>query len=136
MNPSSLPRCDAVVLFGATGDLAAKMIFPALAQLRADGTEVPIVAVGHAAAAPEALLKRASERHAAAEPDIARAVMGLAPCVRTVAGDLGDPAVYAEIGKALGSSTAPLHYLAVPPQLFGPVVEHLAQGGLVRNGRV
>ena len=136
MTASSLPRCDAVVLFGATGDLAAKMIFPALAKLRADGVEVPIIAVGHARTTPEALLARASERHAAVEPDVARAVAGLAACVRTVAGDLGDPAVYADIGKALGSSNVPLHYLAVPPQLFGRVVEHLAHGGLVREGRV
>ena len=136
MTPSSLPPCDAVVLFGATGDLAAKMIFPALAGLRAGGVALPIVAVTHAPMSAAALLARASERHAAAEPDVARAVQALAPHVRTVAGDLADAAVYAAIGDALGASAAPLHYLAIPPQLFGPVVEHLAPAGVVRDGRV
>jgi glucose-6-phosphate 1-dehydrogenase len=136
MTPSSLPPCDAVVLFGATGDLAAKMIFPALAGLRAGGVALPIVAVTHAPMSAAALLARASERHAAAEPDVARAVQALAPHVRTVAGDLADAAVYAAIGDALGASAAPLHYLAIPPQLFGSVVEHLAPAGVVRDGRV
>jgi len=136
MTPSSLPPCDAVVLFGATGDLAAKMVFPALALLGAAGVELPIVAVAHAPTTPDALLARASERHAGTEPDVARAVQALAPHVRTVAGNLSDAAVYAAIDGALGASRTPLHYLAVPPQLFGPVVEHLARAGVVRDGRL
>jgi glucose-6-phosphate 1-dehydrogenase len=130
-------RSDALVLFGATGDLAGKMIFPALARLtEREAFDLPVVAVGHRPLEPGALAARLRERLAAEAPVLLRPFETLASRLRYVYGDLGQPAVYRGIANALGSATHPLHYLAVPPAMFAPVVDGLAAAGLTRHARV
>ena len=134
----SVVRCDALVFFGATGDLAYKKIFPALhAMARRGHLDVPVVGVARTGWTLERLRARAREsieRHGGGvdETVFARFVSRL----RFVGGDYGDDATYAGLRKALGDTARPLHYLAIPPSLFATVVEGLARSGCARGARV
>jgi glucose-6-phosphate 1-dehydrogenase len=128
--------CDALVLFGATGDLAAKMLLPALARLGQRGVHVPIVGVALAPFPAAEVLARAAEHIDAADPAGAKAIPALADRFRYVNGDLGDAATYAAIRQALDGARHPLHYLAIPPALFGDVCHALARAGLARAARI
>ena len=118
------PRSDALVFFGATGDLAYKKIFPALhAMARRGHLDVPVVGVARTGWTLERLRARAREsieRHGGGvdETVFARFVSRL----RFVGGDYGDDATYAGLRKALGDTARPLHYLAIPPSLFPTVI--------------
>jgi len=133
--PTPTP-CDALVLFGATGDLAAKMLLPALAELGERGLRVPIVGIAHRNLAPQAVLERAAAHIEQAFPVAARAIATLADRFGYVSGDLGDAKTYAALEHALGDARHPLYYLAIPPALFGGVTRALAQAGLARGARV
>jgi len=132
------PRSDALVFFGATGDLAYKKIFPALhAMARRGHLDVPVVGVARTGWTLERLRARAREsieRHGGGvdEAVFARFVSRL----RFVGGDYGDDATYAGLRKALGDTARPLHYLAIPPSLFATVVEGLARSGCAHGARV
>ena len=134
----SVARCDALVFFGATGDLAYKKIFPALhAMARRGHLDVPVVGVARTGWTLERLRARAREsieRHGGGvdEAVFARFVSRL----RFVGGDYGDDATYAGLRKALGDTARPLHYLAIPPSLFATVVEGLARSGCAHGARV
>ena len=134
----SVVRCDALVFFGATGDLAYKKIFPALhAMARRGHLDVPVVGVARTGWTLERLRARAREsieRHGGGvdEAAFARFVGRL----RFVGGDYADEATYAGLRKALGDTARPLHYLAIPPSLFATVVEGLARWGCARGARV
>jgi len=134
----SVVRCDALVFFGATGDLAYKKIFPALhAMARRGHLDVPVVGVARTGWTLERLRARAREsieRHGGGvdEAAFARFVGRL----RFVGGDYADEATYAGLRKALGDTARPLHYLAIPPSLFATVVEGLARSGCARGARV
>jgi len=134
----SVARCDALVFFGATGDLAYKKIFPALhAMARRGHLDVPVVGVARTGWTLERLRARAREsieRHGGGvdETVFARFVSRL----RFVGGDYGDDATYAGLRKALGDTARPLHYLAIPPSLFATVVEGLARSGCAHGARV
>ena len=125
------PRSDALVLFGATGDLAHKKIFPALqAMIRRGRLDVPIVGVGRSRWSLDQFKARARdslEEHGGLDP---AAYAKLASLLHYVDGDYGDLATFARLREALGSAQRPLHYLLVPPSVFPTVVEGLAEGRL------
>ena len=133
----AMPQSDAFVFFGATGDLAFKQIFPALQRLiRDEGLNVPIIGVAKAGWNLDQLKARAKdslEKHGGADPDALRKLTSL---LRYVDGDYQDSTTLDRLRKELGDTKRPLHYLAVPPNVFATVVEGLAKSGCAANARV
>ncbi|HTS64239.1 MAG TPA: glucose-6-phosphate dehydrogenase [Candidatus Acidoferrales bacterium] len=130
-------QSDALVFFGATGDLAYKKIFPALqALVRRGRLDVPVIGVAKESWNVENLRARAHdslEHHGGVDP----AVFGkLCDLLRFVGGDYTDPATFAAIRKELNSAHRPAHYLAIPPVLFATVIEQLASSGCANQARV
>ena len=119
---------DALVFFGATGDLAYKKIFPALQALQKRGhLDVPVVGVAKAGWNVEQLRARGHdslEKHGGVDPV---AFDRLSRLLRYVDGDYADPATFQAIRKELKGAQRPAHYLAIPPSLFGLVVDQLAK---------
>ncbi len=110
----STTQSDAFVFFGATGDLAYKKIFPALQAMIKRGTlKVPVMGVAKSGWGLE--------------------LLGL---LRYVDGDYADPQTFVALRRALGDAQHPLHYLAIPPTLFGAVVQHLNDSGRAQKARV
>ncbi len=138
----ALPRSDALVFFGATGDLAYKKIFPALLAMTRDGDlDVPILGVAHSGWSVKRLRKRAhdSVQEAAKEhgEKVDKAVFDkMAARLQYVDGDYTDPETFTKLKQALGKAKRPLHYLAIPPSLFGAVIEGLQQAGCAKQARV
>jgi glucose-6-phosphate 1-dehydrogenase len=134
MNPS---QSDALVFFGATGDLAYKKIFPSLqAMLKRAHLDVPVIGVAKAGWTLDQLKARAKdslERHGGLDPAAFAKLSGL---LRYVDGDYNDPATFAAIRKELGVAKRPAHYLAIPPVLFGKVVKQLGASGCAKDARV
>src|SRR3989441_9284031 len=128
---------DALVFFGATGDLAYKKIFPALqAMLRRGRLDVPVIGVAKAGWNLEQLRARAHdslEKHGGVDAAAFDKVSGL---LRYVDGDYADPATFQVIRKELKGARRSAHYLAIPPLLFGTVVEQLAKSGCNQGARV
>src|SRR6266851_2183269 len=128
---------DALVFFGATGDLAYKKIFPSLqAMVKRGHLSVPIIGVAKSGWNVEQLRARARdslEEHGGVDTAAFERLGGL---LRYVDGDYSDPATYTAIRQTLGSAEQPAHYLAIPPVLFGLVVEQLGKSGCARNARV
>jgi glucose-6-phosphate 1-dehydrogenase len=128
---------DAFVFLGATGDLAYKQIFPALQGLiRNEGFNLPIIGVAKAGWTLDQLKARAKEsleNHGGIEQPAFDKLMGL---LRYVDGDYSDPNTFAQLRKELGDAQRPLHYLAIPPSLFGMVAEGLAKSNCAANSRV
>src|SRR6185437_12570177 len=116
--------------------------FPALLAMTRDGDlDVPIIGVAHSDWSVKQLRKRAhdSVRQAAKDSGekLDKAVFDrLAERLQYVDGDYADPATFAQLKKALGKAKRPLHYLAIPPSLFGTVVEGLQQAGCAKDARV
>src|SRR5262245_30195021 len=131
------PHSDALVFFGATGDLAYKKIFPALqGMVRRGHLSVPVIGVARAGWTLEQLKARARdsvEKHGGLDP---AAFAKLSALLHYVDGDYQDPATFAALRKELGAARHPAHYLAIPPALFGTVVEQLGQSGCARGARV
>ncbi len=140
MNPShqGARPADALVLFGATGDLAYKMIFPALYALAKRGAlNVPVVGVASSKWTVAQLKKRATESiRKAGGVDDREALHHLLSLLRYVSGDYNDAATFTALQKALGGAERPAHYLAIPPSLFDTVIHNLGAAGLARNARV
>ncbi|MGH8156817.1 MAG: glucose-6-phosphate dehydrogenase [Rhodanobacter sp.] len=136
------PRSDALVFFGATGDLAYKQIFPALqAMMLRDGLDLPIIGVAHSGWNVEKLRQRAHDSLAQAAKNQGGTVDEAAFAkfsarLQYVDGDYNDPATFQQLKQVLGSAKAPLHYLAIPPSLFGVVVTNLKQAGCADDARV
>jgi glucose-6-phosphate 1-dehydrogenase len=136
----SAPRADALVLFGATGDLARKKLFPALYHL-ATAQRLPATVVGVAISEWDdaALAAYATEAiEAAVEPVDATVLKDVAGRLAMVSGDYQDPTTFATLARRLEETGAgqPVHYLAIPPTLFPAVVEGLAGAGLHHHARV
>jgi len=133
----AIPRSDALVCFGATGDLAYKQIFPALqAMIERGHLDMPIVGVASSQWSPDQLKSRAKdslEKHGAFDP---KTYAKLCSLLRYIDGDYHDPATFAKLRNALGVAQRPLHYLAIPPVLFATVAEGLAQSNCANNARV
>jgi glucose-6-phosphate 1-dehydrogenase len=129
---------DVLVFFGATGDLAHKKVFPALyAMAKQDRLKVPVIGVAKSGWNLEQLKARATDsvRTYGGKVDTA-ALDRLLSRLRYVDGDYGQPATFDQLRTALGSAERPLHYLAIPPQLFAVVVAELGRSGCARGGRV
>jgi glucose-6-phosphate 1-dehydrogenase len=128
---------DALVFFGATGDLAYKKIFPALqAMVKRCHLDAPVIGVAKSRWTLEQLRGRAKdslEKHGGLDPAAFAKLCGL---LRYVNGDYNDPTTFQGIRTQLGSAQRPAHYLAIPPALFGRVVDQLARAGCARGGRV
>jgi glucose-6-phosphate 1-dehydrogenase len=138
MANETAPRSDALVFFGATGDLAHKKIFPALASMvRRGHLTVPVVGVAKAGWNLEQLRARARDSLAKFGGGVEEAVFAkLAALLRYVDGDYHEPATFQALRQALGGAARPVHYLAIPPSLFGVVAEALAAGGCAKDARV
>ena len=128
---------DALVFFGATGDLAYKKIFPALqAMVKRGHLNVPVIGVAKAGWNLDQLRARAHdslEKHGGLDPAAFEKLCGL---LRYVDGDYTDPATFQALRKELDGAQRPAHYLAIPPVLFGTVVEQLAKSGCAKGARV
>lgn len=132
------PRSDALVVFGATGDLAHKMIFPALyAMVKRGELKVPVIGVASPKWSIERLHKRVADSiQRAGGIDDRGALKTLLSRIQYVSGDYTVPATYAAIRQALGTARRPAHYLAIPPSLFETVIRGLGAAGLAKDARV
>jgi glucose-6-phosphate 1-dehydrogenase len=128
---------DALVFFGATGDLAYKKIFPALqAMVKRGHLNVPVIGVAKSGWNLERFRARAHdslEKHGGIDPPAFERLTGL---LQYVDGDYNDPGTFQAIRKALGSAQRPAHYLAIPPALFETAVKHLAEAQCAGGARV
>ena len=126
---------DALVFFGATGDLAYKKIFPSLqAMVKRGNLNVPVIGVAKAGWNLDQLKARAEdslEKHGGLDPAAFAKLSGL---MRYVDGAYEDGAIFQAIRKELGLAQRPAHYLAIPPILFGTVVEQLGKSGCAPAG--
>jgi glucose-6-phosphate 1-dehydrogenase len=131
------PRSDALVIFGATGDLAHKQIFPALqALVRRGHLDMPVIGVAideEDVAHLRARAKDSLEQHGGLDP---AAFAKLSALLRYVHGDYRDAATFGRLRRALGDAHRPLHYLAIPPSMFATVADGLAKSRCAEGARV
>src|SRR5271168_4074488 len=128
---------DAFVFFGATGDLAYKKIFPALyTMLRRDAFNIPIIGMARAGWDLDKLKERARDSIQHSGDFDAGCFAKFAALLRYVDGDYSDSATFAKLCTALGPAKRPIHYLAIPPSMFAPVVQGLKKCGASENARV
>ena len=138
MSRDDAPRSDALVLFGVTGDLAYRRIFPALyAMAKRGALRVPVIGVASSRWTLPELRRRATDsiEHAGGIDD-RRSLRLLLSLLRYVPGDYGDRDTFTALGTALGRARRPAHYLAIPPSLFATVIRGLGAAGLARDARV
>jgi glucose-6-phosphate 1-dehydrogenase len=135
---SDAPPSDALVIFGVTGDLAYKKIFPALANLERRG-RLPgiVVGVARGGTSRDALVERVRaslvQAGQATDPDLMDRLAGK---LKLVDGDYRDDATFTALRKALDGAARPCHYLAIPPSLFAEVATRLGNSGCAAGGRV
>jgi len=130
-------RSDAFVFFGATGDLAYKQIFPALQQMiLRDNFNLPIVGVAKSGWTIAQLQMRVRDSLAQHGGIDENGYAKLAQLLQYIDGDYQDPKTFEKLHKALGEARSPLHYLAIPPDLFGSVVQSLGKSQYAINSRV
>jgi glucose-6-phosphate 1-dehydrogenase len=131
-------RSDALVIFGVTGDLAHKMIFPALYAMVKRGTlKVPVIGVALPKWSPERLHKRVTDSiKRSGGIDNRRALHHLLSLLKYVSGDYKDPNTFTAIKSALGGARRPAYYLAIPPSLFETVINGLGAANLAEHARV
>jgi glucose-6-phosphate 1-dehydrogenase len=132
------PRSDALVFFGATGDLAYKKIFPALQALADRGKlDFPVVGVAKSGWNRDQLIERARQsviEHGGGEDP--EAFPKLVSQLRYVDGDYNDAATFRQVRAQLDHQSRPIHYLAIPPSMFPTVIEQLAKADLAKDARV
>jgi glucose-6-phosphate 1-dehydrogenase len=123
---TAVMRNDALVLYGVTGDLSYKKIFPALhALVRRGRLDIPIIGVARSGWSADRLRDRVRDslrEHGCSDE---AAAAKLCAQMQYVDGDYQDATTFARIEQALGACRQPLHYLAIPPNLFAPAVEHI-----------
>jgi glucose-6-phosphate 1-dehydrogenase len=129
---------DALVLFGATGDLAYKKIFPALYAMVLHGRlDAPVVCVARAGWTLDRLRAHARDSVGKHRRDADAATLDrMAALMRFVGGDYGDDRTFDELREALAGARRPVHYLAIPPSLFATVARQLDRAGCARGARV
>src|SRR5271167_720617 len=127
---------DALVFFGATGDLAYKKIFPSLqAMLKRGNLNMPVIGVAKAGWNLDQLQARAKdslEKHGGLDAAAFEKLSGL---LRYVDGDYNDAATFQALRKELGPAQRPAYYLAIPPAAFATVVEQLGNAGCTASAR-
>jgi len=126
------------VVYGVTGDLAHKMIFPALyAMVKSGALNVPVIGVAFPKWSLERLQRRVTQSiKQSGGIDNKRALNHLLSLIKYVSGDYNDSKTFAAIKESLGRARRPAHYLAIPPSLFGTVIKGLGAAGLAENARV
>ena len=130
-------RSDALVFFGATGDLAFKQIFPALqALVRTGRLEMPIVAVGRKELPIEEMRARVRESLEKSGELDEDAFTKIASQLRYAQVDYDDPASFRHIKEAVGAAKHPLHYVALPTELYEKVAKNLDGAGLAKGARL
>jgi glucose-6-phosphate 1-dehydrogenase len=131
-------RSDALVIFGVTGDLVHKMIFPALYALARRGVlGVPVVGVAAPQWSPAQLRAHATDSIQQAGKIADRnALERLLSLLQYVGGDYNDPGTFKALKQALGDARRPAHYLAIPPALFATVIKGLGAAGLADRARI
>ena len=136
--PARATRSDALVVFGVTGDLAHKMIFPALYAMAKRGSlNVPVIGVASSKWTLARLRHRAVDSlKRSGGIDDPSALDHLLSRLRYVQGDYNDPATFTAIRQALGGARCPAHYLAIPPTLFATVIRALGAARLADRARV
>jgi glucose-6-phosphate 1-dehydrogenase len=131
-------RADAVVLFGVTGNLVFKKLFPALHQLsRQNRLGMPVIGIARSAWDSAQLIdfaRKAVDETAAGVDDAAFGA--LAGDLHMVTGDYADPHTYQQLADHLQNAKRPVFYLAIPPSVFADVIQGLAAVGLAERGRV
>jgi glucose-6-phosphate 1-dehydrogenase len=137
VSSQEIANSDSFVFFGATGDLAYKQIFPALQQMiHRDSLNVPIIGVAKSGWTIDQLRARVRDsltQHGGIDEAVYAKLIQL---LQYIDGDYEDPATFEKLRKALGPARCPLYYLAIPPGLFGTVIEALDKSGCARNARV
>jgi glucose-6-phosphate 1-dehydrogenase len=135
---STAPVSDALVFFGATGDLAFKKIFPALQNMVRRGTlPCPVVGVAKSGFNLEQFIARARDSLTQHGGGVDReAFPKLVRQLRYIDGDYSDARTFTELRQVLGGAQHPTHYLAIPPSLFATVVEQLGKSGSAAGARV
>ena len=130
-------QSDACVLFGATGDLAFKQIFPALQALtRRNHLDMPVIIVARSGWSLDQLkarMKESLEQHGGLD---AAAFARLASRLEYVDGNYSDDATYVQLRRVLADSQHPIHYLAIPPSMFATVAKGLAQSGCAKGAGI
>lgn len=138
MNAATSKRSDALVLFGATGDLAYKKLFPALyAMARRGMLDVPVIGVASSNWSRAQLHERATNsirEHGGIDDE--DALRHLLSKLQYVSGNYNDPATFEALKQALGPARSPAFYLAIPPALFETMFKGLGASGLAHHGRV
>ena len=131
-------QSDALVLFGVTGDLARKKIFPALYAMATHGTlTIPIIGVASSNWSLEQLRARVEDSvEQSGKINDQAALEHLLSLIGYVSGNYNDSGTFAALKKALGGARYPAHYLAIPPSLFTTVIQRLAAAGLTAGARV
>ena len=126
-------QADALVFFGATGDLAVKKIYPALQEMMRHGhLNVPVIGVARAGWDLEryrAWVLAGLEADGRGADEAARKLVAL---LRYVDGDYNDPSTFLALRRELGDAARPVHYMAIPPSLFAVVARNLAESGCAR----
>ena len=131
------PVSDALVLFGATGDLASKKIFPALYDLIRHGRlNCPIIGVARTPASSEQMRERVRAGLIERGRTDATILDQLTSSLTYVQGDYQEPDTYTAMRRALGDAQRPLHYLAIPPEMFAVVSHGLGRSGCARGARI
>lgn len=137
MSSQKAPPSDALVFFGATGDLAYKKIFPALqSMVRRGRLEVPVIGVAKSGWNREQLIERAKAsvtEYGGLDPV---AFPKLVSLLEYVDGDYNDAGTFAQVRRHMGKATRPMHYLAIPPSMFPTVIDRLSEAGLAKDARV
>ena len=135
---SETSQSDALVVFGITGDLAAKKIFPALyAMVKRGVLTIPVLGVASSAWTPEQLRQHVMESlQSEGEIDDKAAFDRLMSLLLYVSGDYNDTATFESVKTSLGSAERPAYYLAIPPALFATVVKGIGEAGIARHARV
>src|SRR5438132_2193766 len=128
MPRSERSQSDALVFFGATGDLAYKKIFPALQAMARKGRDsFPIIGVARSGWTRDQLIERCRASLAEYGGGVDEAAFArLVPRLRYVDGDYNDAGTFTRLREALGPARHPAHYLAIPPSTFPTVVQQLA----------
>jgi glucose-6-phosphate 1-dehydrogenase len=131
-------RSDALVLFGVTGDLVHKKIFPALYAMAKRGVlDIPVVGVASRKWSVAQLRKHATDSiRQFGRIDDRRALLRLLSLLKYVSGNYNDPGTFKALKEALSDARRPAHYLAIPPSLFGTVINGLGAAGLAEHARV
>lgn len=131
------PRSDAIVVFGVTGDLVHKEIFPALYGLfRDEGVSVPVIGVARSDWSMDQLVARAKDAVEKNGDFDEKTFARLAKMLRYVRGDYGAPETYEKMCQALQGTGSPLFYMAIPPSVFPVVTNSLASSGCSLSARV